>query len=459
MLTEENILTLTPDGPSLDRAKPLAKSKKWRNLETDEKVIWGECKSSGASYYKTVFHLQKKQFHCNCPSRVFSKENRGKLCKHTLALGMIYVNNPNAFKFTPQSPPNWVNDWLENPKKYLPKLIQTPEKQHQLAQQRIKTREKRLFQMEAGFKELIIWLEDIMRQGLAILDGQSEEILNEISERMVNAKMTSLARRIRNLSLIIGEQDWHERVLNEIGEIYLLAKGFENLEKLPPHLQQELLSVSGINFKKEELAQVEGLKDTWFIIGQTEGTDDANLFYRRTWIVGKNTQQFGMILDFAWGSNPYEQNWKIGTQFFGEIVFYPSAFPSRVLVKNHEMTTSEIVVKGFENFHDFSNKYAEAIGQNPWLTLFPVFLENVIPIYQNDQFYIVDSYKNMIPIVEKEGLGWKMLALSGGRPIHIFGQWNGQCFEPFSSVLNQNFHLLQDAKPLPRPNRNRWNDW
>ena len=69
------------------------------------------------------------------------------------------------------------------------------------------------------------------------------------------------------------------------------------------------MSVSGINFKKEELAGLEGIKDTWFIIGQTEGTDDSNLFFRRTWIIGKNTQLQGMILDFAWGANPYENNW------------------------------------------------------------------------------------------------------------------------------------------------------
>lgn len=458
LLTEENILTLAPSGTAIEKAKPFAKSKKWRNLQTNEKVIWGECKSSGATYYKTVFHLQKHQFHCNCPSRVFSKENRGKLCKHVLALGMLFLDNPNAFKFIPKSPPDWVGDWLENPKKYLPQNEKTAEQEHQLAQQRMKTREKRLFQMEEGFNELSIWLEDIMRQGLAILDGQSEEIFNEISERMVNAKLGSLGRRIRNLSLIVGQKDWHEKVLTEIGEIYLLVKGFKNLEKLPPLLQQELLSVSGINFKKEELAQLEGIKDTWFIIGQTEGTDDANLFYRRTWIVGKNTQEMGMILDFAWGANPYEHTWKVGNQFFGEIVFYPSAYPMRVLVKKQESTVSEIVVKGFENFHDFSNKYAEAIGQNPWLSLFPAFLEKVIPVYQKDQFFIVDTYKNMIPIIEKDGLCWKMLALSGGQPIHIFGQFDGKNFEPFSAVLKGSFHLLQDLKPLERP-KNQWRNW
>lgn len=457
ILTEENILNLVPNGNALEKAKPFTKPKKWRNLEGNEKIIWGECKSSGASYYKTVIHAQKSHFYCNCPSQVYSIEKRGKLCKHTLALALIYVGNPGIFKFSPKFP-NWVSNRLEEPPKYGQKAERTAEKEHLLAQQRIKTREKRLFQMEAGFKELSIWLEDIMRQGLAVLDGQSDDVFTDISERMVNAKLGSLGRRIRNLSQLIGQKDWHEKLLSEIGDIYLLVKGFKNLEKLPSNLQQELLSVSGINFKKEELAELEGIKDTWFIIGQTEGTDDSNLFFRRTWIIGKNTQLQGMILDFAWGANPYENNWKIGTQFFGEIVFYPSAYPMRVFVKNFEMTISEIVVKGFEDFYGFSNKYAEAVGQNPWLALFPVFLENVIPLYQNEEFFLVDRDKNLLPVLEKEGLGWKMLALSGGQPVHVFGQWDGLKVELFSVVLSGDFHVLQDVQPLKRP-KNKWNNW
>ena len=70
---------------------------------------------------------------------------------------------------------------------------------------------------------------------------------------MVNAKLGSLARRIRGLHLLVGQKNWHEKVLSEIGEIYLLVKGFQNMEKLPPNLQQELLSVSGINFNWRNL--------------------------------------------------------------------------------------------------------------------------------------------------------------------------------------------------------------
>ena len=56
----------------------------------------------------------------------------------------------------------------------------------------------------------------------------------------------------------------------------------------------------------------------------------------------------------------------------------------------------------------FSNQYAQAIGQNPWLTLFPAFLEKIIPIFQNDTFYIVDTYKNLLPIIESNKPSWRM---------------------------------------------------
>lgn len=446
-----SILSLAPDTISLEKAKPLATTRKWRNLGGTEKVVWGECKSGGATYYKTLLKPEGPVFNCNCPSRKYP-------CKHSLALLMIFVQNSDAFKIS-EDLPDWVFESLENlPQqgKELNTSGRTEAQEQQLAEQRIKNREKRLFQMEAGFNELEIWLSDIIRQGLAVLEGQSDVFFKEISERMVNAKLGSLARRIRNLETLIGQTDWHEKLLTEIGEIYLLIKGFKNLHKLPPQLQQELLNVAGINFKKEDLLSLSGIKDTWFIIGQTEGNDDANLFYRRTWIVGEKTQRMGLILDFAWGSNPYEHNWKTGTQFLGEIIYYPSAYPLRVLIKNFESTTAPIHITGFENFDALLQKYAAAIGQNPWLNLFPAFLENVIPTYHNKQFLIIDSHQKQLEVLAKDDLGWKMLALSGGKPINIFGQWEGNFFEPFSAVIDSDFFLLQDIKPLPRPNR--WNN-
>lgn len=450
MLTSEKITALAPSSADLEKAKPLVSPKKWRVLSTNEQVVWGEVKSNGAAYYKTQFIPKTKQFKCNCPSRK-------KPCTHILALMTLYLENGIGFK-SEQKTPSWVADWLLI-KDHPENNIRTEEQEANLAALRLKNREKRLRQMEEGLNELNLWLKDVVRQGLASLEVQPPEFWEEIAGRLVNAKCGKLARRVRNLSTLFGTSNWHEKMLAEIGELYLLLKGFKNIQQLPPALQQEMLNQAGINVKKEELTEIKGVHDTWLVIGQTEGKDeDTNLFYRRTWIAGEKTKKVALLLEYAWGSNPYETNFKPGNQFRGEVVYYPSSFPLRVGLRNFQTIAEPFFVNGYANFSIFSKKYAAAVGSNPWLLVFPAILENVVPIFEKGIFYLIDEHKKMLHLKTDETTAWKMLALSGGQPITVFGEFENQAFQPLSAILTDQFIVLKDAKPLPRPKRS-WGNY
>lgn len=445
--SKDNILSLAPDRATFERGESLATERKWRNLEGNDKAIWGECKSSGVSYYKTQIELKGSSFKCNCPSRKIP-------CKHSLGLFLLYINNSGAFRIS-EKMPTWVKDWLENKKITKPdeNVGRSQEEEKRLAEARLKTREKRLRQMASGLDELEIWLMDTIRQGLATIEGQSNEYWNELSSRMVDAKLGSLARRIKGLQNLAGQEAWHEKMLTELGEMYLVLKGFRNMEKLPPALQQELLNVAGINYKKEDLLEIKGIEDTWFVVGQIEGNEDDSLFYRRSWIYGDQTKKFALILDFAWGTTPYSENWKVGQQFKGSAIFYPSAFPLRVLIKNFEMVAEPFTIFGYLHLTAFGVAYSSAIGENPWLQIFPAFLENVKPIFHEKEFYLIDEDGKQILIKNVTGIGWKMMALSGGHLVNIFGEWDGKVFMPLSAIINNQFYLLWDAEPLARPSR------
>jgi hypothetical protein len=64
-------------------------------------------------------------------------------------------------------------------------------------------------------------------------------------------------------------------------------------------------------------------------------------------------------------------------------------------------------------------------------------------------FFLIDKNKKILPlskntegvrnsntygkdVVTHEDFGWKLLALSGGKPISVFGEWNGRAFSPLS---------------------------
>jgi len=445
MLDLNKINELAQSGDDLKKAKTLATKRKWRFLETNKSVVWGEVKSSGAVYYKAQIFPKTLQYKCNCPSRK-------KPCIHILALMMRFVEEGDVFKITADIP-DWVSNWLaikDRPEK----TERTEEEAKKLAAQRLKTREKRLRQMEEGLNELEIWLKDVVRQGLANLEVQPPDFWDGILGRLVNAKCKPIGVRIFNWQNLIGQSHWHERILGEIGELYLLLKGFKNIQQLPPNLQQELLNQAGINVKKEELLDKKGVQDTWLVIGQTEGMDsEGKLFHRRTWVAGEKSQKIALLLEFAWGNKPYETSFKPGNQFKGEVVFYPSSYDLRIHLRHFQTIYEPFIVNGYANFSIFLKEYAEAIGVNPWLLVFPAILEEVIPIYQKEAFFLIDKNKKMLPLKTDENRVWSMIALSGGRPITVFGQWEKQVFEPLSAILADQFILLKDDKPLPRPTR------
>ena len=108
ILSSEKILSLAPDAATARRGEALGTIRKWRNLEGNPKALWGECKSSGASFYKTYIDLNGPAFKCNCPSRKFP-------CKHAIGLLYLYINNSDAFRVTDDMPAD-LSAWMENRK-------------------------------------------------------------------------------------------------------------------------------------------------------------------------------------------------------------------------------------------------------------------------------------------------------------------------------------------------------
>src|SRR5436190_19164192 len=102
--TNEQIVALAPDAPSVKSGRELANPRKWKTLGRNELAAWGECQGSAASPYQTEIDLSEPTFHCTCPSHKFP-------CKHGLGLFLLLAAQPAAF--TEAKPPGWVREWLE----------------------------------------------------------------------------------------------------------------------------------------------------------------------------------------------------------------------------------------------------------------------------------------------------------------------------------------------------------
>ena len=427
-------LKLAPDTATADRAKKLTSTKFWKTLAGNPSVVWGQCKSSGLTYYKVAFDLKAQSFKCNCASRKFP-------CKHALALSVLLVEQPDAFVVAEEIP-DWVQEWQS---KGAPSgKVYTPEEEQAKADLRQKNFSKRLNQMAAGLDELENWLLDTLRQGIAALEQQPYAFWKDISARMYDAKLGAIGKRIKNLPVHIGTDDnWPTKVLSELTAFYLLIRGLRKMDELPLNIQQDLLTNAGVNTRKEELFQYgQPVKDIWMILGVTEGVED-NLNFRRTWVLGHETKRYGLILDYAFGRNPYQFNYKPGNVFVGNTVFYPSNAPLRIAIKDKNVLDRQLKrLVGFPTFVDYLDFYATNLAANPWQLSFPCSLEQVQPILQADQLFLKDKDDNLVPLFQDERTKWKILAISGGHPINIFGEWSGDQLLPLSLTKDNRYTAL-----------------
>ncbi|MEZ4949843.1 MAG: hypothetical protein R2784_10705 [Saprospiraceae bacterium] len=107
-----------------------------------------------------------------------------------------------------------------------------------------------------------------------------------------------------------------------------------------------------------------GISDTWQILGVSMSMEES-LTARRTWLYGYRSEKFALILDFAFGSAPFDVVYKAGTAMEGMVVFYPGTFPIRALVKTRESVLEDVLpVKGFKSLNQFKDYWKKAIASN-----------------------------------------------------------------------------------------------
>ncbi|XGW00583.1 MAG: SWIM zinc finger domain-containing protein [Leptolyngbya sp. BL-A-14] len=435
--TADQVLALAPDAASAKNGRGLATRQKWVSLGQQQSVLWGECQGSGKKPYQTQIDLSEPAFRCSCPSRKFP-------CKHGLGLFLLLAEQPEAMVET--DPPAWVAEWLASRLQRSEKQAEKQAKRQEQAADPIaqaKRAAERQRKVSAGIQELRLWLDDRVRQGLATLPQESYQMWDTIAARMVDAQAPGLARQLRELAGIVHTgANWSDRVLERLGRLYLLIEGFERLETLPATVQADLRTQIGWSLNQEEVLTGQAQADLWLVVGQrTE--EEERLRARRTWLYGIATHTVALLLDFAHGQQPFEQSLLPGTCLEAELVFYPSASPLRALIK----TRQEAVIlpkppPGIESITDAIAPYSKALARCPWLERFPLLLQSVIPRREETGWLLQDQEGVVLPLSRRMNAtqGWQLLALSGGYPLSVFGEWDGTFFTILSAWVEESYY-------------------
>ncbi|NET33214.1 MAG: SWIM zinc finger family protein [Cyanothece sp. SIO1E1] len=443
--TSEQVLALSPDASSTKNGKALAQVAKWPLLGRSDQAVWGECKGSGKNPYRTQIDLSEPAFRCSCPSRKFP-------CKHALGLFLLLAEQTDVF--SPATPPDWVAEWLAKRSQTATRKQEQKTKAATDLVAQAKRAEKRAAKVEAGLADLNQWLQDMMRQGLAALPNQPYSFWDQAAARLVDAQAPGLARRVRALASIPHTGNgWPERMLQALGRLHLLVQGYSRLASLSPQLQAEVRSQIGWPQTQADLRQrveqadplVECLTDTWQVLGKSV-TEEEELQVQRVWLWGTKHNKAALVLSFAHGRQLLDVSLVPGTCFRGELIFYPGTGVQRAFVASPAEAVSQLsqTAPGFEQIEWAIAHYAAALSQNPWLERFPLTLRQVLLRYHDDTWWLQDEMGQVLRLSPHFSYGWEFMAMGGGYPLTIFGEWDGTVLLPLSLWIKTQFMTLEN---------------
>jgi hypothetical protein len=431
--TADQVLALAPDAASRKAGSKLGAAGPWSEAgSSDEGTVWGLCKGSGSKPYQTVIDIADAAgpaYKCSCPSRKFP-------CKHALGLLLLWAGGEGAVP--PGRAPDWAEQWMEGRRQ------RAREKQAagaagatggagdpEAARRRA---ERRAARITAGTTELEQRLADLLRGGLAGAEQAGYGMWEETAARMVDAQAPGLAGRVRELGSIPSSgPGWPVRLLEECALIHLLDQGWLRRERLPDGLASTVRSRIGLPASADGPA----IRDRWLVLAQYD-TVDTRLTTRRIWLHGTDSGRTALLLSYGAAGRAPELALPVGLELDAELSSYPGTGQSRAALGEQFAPPAPSTTRppGVTT-EQAAARYGEALRDDPWLDSVPVTLDRVIPAPDGDSWQLADvEGDSALPLTasarSRPGL-WRLVALSGGAPVKVFGECGHRGFTPLTA--------------------------
>ena len=431
--TADQVLALAPDSASRTAGRRLGTAGPWSETGSSvEGTVWGLCKGSGTTAYRTVVDLADASapaFRCSCPSRKAP-------CKHALGLLLLWSAGDRA---VPRGKaPEWAEQWSAERRTRTERRrspddagARTGAADPEAARRRAERRAERV---TAGAAELEQRLTDLLRGGLASAERSGHGLWEETAARMVDAQAPGLASRVRELGALPGTgPGWPVRLLEECALLHLLGRGWLRRELLPEGLAATVRSRVGLP------APADGppVRDRWLVLAQYD-TTDGRLTTRRVWLYGTDSGRTALLLSYGAAGRAPELALPVGLALDAELSGYPGAGQPRAALGERFSPPAPTPVRpaGTTTARALAG-YGEALRDDPWLDSVPVTLGRVIPAPDGDGWQLADADQDTaLPLTpaarSRPGL-WRLVALSGGVPVRVFGECGHQGFTPLAA--------------------------
>ena len=227
---------------------------------------------------------------------------------------------------------------------------------------------------------------------------------------MVDAQLPGIAARLRNLQgVTFSGEDWPGVVLAQFGQLQLLIDAFRHLDALSPEEQADVRAALGLSPDKDEvLATGERLSDLWLVLG-VGYAEENRLWRRRVWLRGQNSGRAALPL-----------------------AFYPGAVPLRAIATGDPVRAKTAPIPTV-SLREALEGMAKAIAAQPWQWPLPLMVSDGVPCRSDDSWFLQTDAGDRLPLSITDNDGWELLTQGGGRPLSVWGEWDGARFQPLSA--------------------------
>jgi hypothetical protein len=151
---------------------------------------------------------------------------------------------------------------------------------------------------------------------------------------------------------------------------------------------------------------------------------------------GATTQRMALLLHFAPGTAPFPELLpSVGDWLAGELVFYPGSYPLRAAIRaRQEYSAPGARPAGERRLETAVAAFARALSLDPWTERIPLLLEGVVPEYVGNRWLVRDEAGRAVPVAPRFRGGWTLLAVSGGHPVWLSGEWSGGYLLPLAAA-------------------------
>jgi hypothetical protein len=463
--TPDQVLSLAPDTSAAAAAAPLAVPAAWSAAGCDESAVWGAYIATAAEPYNVAIDLSDDvggpAYRCNCPSRKIP-------CKHALGLLLLHANGAVA----PARRLPFADEWLQRRAARIRGLDEAenapdhadaasadaPVPTHdggergaagdalgggarspepaagEIDQQRQKRQFERAERMRAGLQELDRWLADRIRVGLAASELGDIETWDRLAARLVDAQCGALANRVRRVATKVGQHPrWHEDVLEEMALLHALAVGAQHTSALVPGLADGVHIATGLTVAKDDVLASVPSTALWIVAGESRTREDR-ITVQRTWLAsaGAAPVTWAMVLAFGAFGNEVATEFAVGSALDADLHWYPGGITLRAIVgRVNGDPVPTTAGPASTTIADGLLAAGWALAAEPWLERYPLCVMAVPAPIGNGRWVLTDA-TGSIPVAAGFAKMAEIVAVSGGRPIRLMGEWSADGLLPLT---------------------------